>query len=316
MQGETPSHIQSGPLASAMQYVVVGLGELLWDILPQGKHLGGAPSNFAYISALLGDRGVIASRVGDDDLGREAISSLQTRGLDTSSIQCDLLHPTGVVDVSFGFSNQAQYEFKQDSAWDFLEWTLDWRALAVRADAICFGSLAQRSAASCSTINSFLKHTRPGAVRVFDVNLRQSYFSADALRRSFRLASIAKLNDHELPAVLKFLDLAGRSQLQGAQALRDAFDLSLVCVTCGEKGSLLVTKAVVDGHPGVPVRVADTVGSGDASTAGMVHAYLRSRPLNVINRVANTLGSWVASHAGAMPPANQEILRTVRALLD
>ena len=159
------------------RHKVVGLGELLWDLLPTGKQLGGAPANFAYITSLLGDEGIPASRLGQDDLGNEAIRRLTQLGLSGGFIQTDATHPTGRVNVELDSAGQPRFEICESVAWDFLEWTPQWQKLATETDAVCFGSLAQRSAQSRSTIRSFLQATRRDAVRVFDVNLRQNFFT-------------------------------------------------------------------------------------------------------------------------------------------
>src|SRR5262249_51431319 len=151
-------------------YTVVGLGELLWDMFPQGKQLGGAPANFAYMTALLGDRGIVASRVGNDRLGQEAVWQLKSSGLDTSHIQIDSAHPTGTVLLQVDSKGQAEYKFCDEVAWDHLEWSAEWEELAKAADAVCFGSLAQRAANSRSTIRKFLQSVKADAARIFDVN--------------------------------------------------------------------------------------------------------------------------------------------------
>src|SRR3984893_10096280 len=153
-------------------YLTVGLGELLWDMFPEGKQLGGAPANFAYMTSLLGDEGIVVSRVGTDALGRGAGRRLERLGVRASHLQLDRDHPTGTVKVSVDPAGQPTFEIAESVAWDFSEWTPEWRALAQRADAVCFGSLAQRSSQSRATIRAFLKELRPGATRVFDVNLR------------------------------------------------------------------------------------------------------------------------------------------------
>src|SRR5882762_2227682 len=163
-------------------FTVVGLGELLWDMFSHGKQLGGAPANFAYMTALLGDRGIVASRVGGDRLGQEAIWHLKSSGLDTAHIQRDGGHPTGKVLVQVDSKGHPEYRICEDVAWDYLEWTTDWQELAIVTDAVCFGSLAQRSEASRSTIRRFLQSVRADAARIFDVNLRQAFFSAEVLR--------------------------------------------------------------------------------------------------------------------------------------
>jgi len=284
-----------------MKKKVVGLGEVLWDVLPRGACLGGAPTNFAYITTLMGDQGIVASRVGEDSRGLEALRRMEELGLDIDHVQTDGEHPTGIVNVDLDGNGQAQFEIKHPVAWDFLEWTSDWKQLAESADAVCFGSLAQRSERSRTTIRQFLTAVLPGTVKVFDVNLRQSYYSGEILSESMRLADIVKLNDDELPKVMKLMEEPYKDDLSSARRLSRDCDLKLVCITRGGKGSLLVRGEDASEHPGFRVRVADTVGSGDAFTAGLVHEYLHGAPLDLMNEVANLVGAWVASEVGAMP---------------
>src|ERR1700683_3979810 len=165
----------------ARKFTIVGLGELLWDIFEKGKQLGGAPANFAYITSLLGDRGIPASRLGEDALGAEAIRRLDELALPTEFIQKDEAHPTGTVKVEVDGTGQPRFEISESVAWDFLDWTPQWQKLAQQADAVCFGSLAQRSEQSRSTIRKFVLASQPNSVRVFDVNLRQSFYTAQIL---------------------------------------------------------------------------------------------------------------------------------------
>lgn len=281
--------------------IIVGLGELLWDLLPAGKQLGGAPANFAYITSLLGDIGVPASRVGADALGDEAIRRLSRLGLSAQSIQRDLVHATGTVKVKIATDGQPLFEILQPVAWDFLDWTAEWRLLAEKADAICFGSLAQRSPQSQTTIRRFLHAAPPHAVRVFDVNLRQNFYSKEILADSMKLANIVKLNHEELPTIMQLFELENRSQPESAGRLLSLYELDLICVTRGTKGSLLLSADQLSEHPGLKVKVADTIGAGDAFTAALVHGYLRSRSLQEINATANRVGAWVASQSGATP---------------
>ena len=283
------------------RHTVVGLGELLWDLLPAGKQLGGAPANFAYITSLLGDHGIPASRLGDDDLGAEAIRRLGQLGLPTDFIQSDTQHPTGIVKVEVDRAGQPRFEICESVAWDFLEWTPQWQELAGQADAVCFGSLAQRSAPSRLTIRSFLESARPDAVRVFDVNLRQNFYSAEVLSASMKLATIVKLNHEELPRIMQLFELDHRTEELSAQRLVELYELKLVCVTRGNSGSLLVSSNDCHAHQGFRVKVADTVGAGDAFTASMVHEYLRGASLQRMNETANRIGAWVASQTGATP---------------
>ncbi len=284
-----------------MKKKVVGLGEVLWDLLPDRTCLGGAPANFAYITTLMGDQGIVASRVGEDSRGLEALRRMEELKVDIDHVQTDRERPTGSVRVELDPNGVARYEIAQPVAWDFLQWTLDWQHLAETADAVCFGSLAQRSAESRSTIRKFLGAARPGAAKVFDVNLRQCYYSQETLAESMYLADIVKLNDEELPKIMALANTPHKDDLSSARWLIDKYDLKLVCVTRGGQGSLLVRDVDASGHPGFRVRIADTVGSGDAFTAGLVHEYLHGASLDLMNEVANLVGAWVASEVGATP---------------
>lgn len=298
----------------ARNYTVVGLGELLWDLLPAGKQLGGAPANFAYMTRLLGDQGVVASRVGIDALGRSAARRLERLGLRSSHLQLDAVHPTGTARVEVDADGQPTFEFAESVAWDFLEWTPAWQTLAEQADAVCFGSLAQRSTQAHQTIRAFLQAVRPGALRVFDVNLRQNFYSAQTLSEGAKLADLIKLNSDELLAVVQALGFPSHDEESAAQWLRRTFDTKLVCVTRGARGSRLVGKDETDEHPGCVVNVADTVGSGDAFTAALVYHYLRHAPLPLLNDAANRMGAWVASQTGATPARDNSELERIRSV--
>ena len=284
-----------------MKKRVVGLGEVLWDILPERTCLGGAPANFAYITTLMGDQGIVASRVGEDPRGVEALHRMEELGLDIEHVQTDRQHPTGTVKVELDDKGQARFEIARPVAWDSLDWTQDWQHLAEKADAVCFGSLAQRSEESRATIRRFLGSVSSRAVKVFDVNLRQSFYSREIISESMRAADIVKLNDEELPKIMSLSGFRHKDERSSARRLMAEFELKLVCVTRGERGSLLVRGREASEHAGFCVKVADTVGSGDAFTAGLVHEYLLGAPLELMNEVANLVGAWVASEAGAMP---------------
>lgn len=290
-------------------YKVVGLGEMLWDMLPSGKQLGGAPSNFAYISNLLGNEGIVASRVGSDALGSEAVQRLSALGVTTQHVQSDPSRATGTVQVVVDHAGQPKFTIAEDVAWDFLEWTSDWQTLANAADAICFGSLAQRSAISRATIRQFLQAARKQAVRVFDVNLRQSFFSREVLEESMKRADIVKLNHEELPRIMQLFGLDHRDEIASADTLMERHRLKLICVTRGCRGSLLIGPSGLNEHPGYRIQVADAIGAGDAFTAGLVHEYLRGTPLPEMNETANRVGAWVASRVGAMPTPGADGIR-------
>jgi fructokinase len=301
-------------VAARDKFTTIGLGEVLWDVLPGGRQLGGAPSNFAYMTSLLGDEGIVASRVGADDLGTETKRRLAHMGLSTEWVQLDSAHPTGIARVQVDAAGQPSFEIAEPAAWDFLEWTPAWQLLAHRADAVCFGSLAQRHPDSRRTTHSFLKTIRPEAPRVFDVNLRQSFYSEEVLSESLQNADIVKLNHDELPILFRLLGFPFGDEESAARSLLDTFRIKLVCVTRGASGSLLATASAKNEHPGIPTRVADTVGSGDAFTAALTYHYLRRASLATMNEAANRLGSWVASQTGAMPPRDEARLQSIRSV--
>ena len=291
--------------------LVVGLGELIWDLLPEGKQLGGAPTNFAYISRLLGNETAVASRVGADEPGHEALRRLERMGISTRYLQVDGQHPTGTVRVRIDEHGEARFEVNEGSAWDYLELTVEWEELASMADAICFGTLGQRRSQARQSILGFLKLTRASAVRVFDVNLRHSFFTPEMLIESLKLATIVKLSSEELAMVGHMLELNEDGEEALSRRLRAEFDLSLVAITRGANGSLLVTDSDAISHPGVRVEVVDTIGAGDAFTATLVHYYLRRASLTTISEAANRMGSWITTKAGATPEASTQMLKVL-----
>lgn len=281
--------------------LVVGLGEVLWDLFPSGKVLGGAPANFAYMAHLLGDRGVVASRVGVDALGQEACAVMASLGVSTQYLQEDCEHETGFAEVAIDEAGQPIFKIKEFVSWDFLEWTPAWEDLARKVDVVCFGSLAQRSATSAATVDRFLQASRPEALRIFDVNLRQNYHSNEILERSLRYADILKLTDHELVRLTSLLGFKACGEIERARQLLEECNLKLVCVTRGSRGSVLVSHEETVEHRGIAVTVVDAVGAGDAFTACLAHHLVRGRSLEEISEFANRLASWVATQRGATP---------------
>src|SRR5882762_10305917 len=191
--------------AASKPATIVGVGEVLWDLLPSGKQLGGAPANFAYMANVLGDRGVVASRVGADALGREARHAMDTLGITTCYVEEDSFRPTGTVEVRVDAAGQPEFTIAESVAWDALEWTPQWAELASKADVLCYGSLAQRAPASRATIRRFLEAAPLATLRVYDVNLRHTFFTRDVLHESLQLAHVVKLNDQELPRIADLL---------------------------------------------------------------------------------------------------------------
>jgi fructokinase len=301
---ETPPR----PPAAAAAPIVVGLGELIWDYLPGGKQLGGAPANFAYISRLLGNASVVASRIGDDALGREAKARLTRLDISTEYLQSDAQHPTGTVRVRLDEQGEAIFAVNENSAWDYLEWTDVWKELARKADVVCFGTLGQRAASARETVIQFLEATRPLALRVFDVNLRHSFFNVEMLERSLELATVVKLNQAELSTLGEMLRLRTKTEAETARRLLEEFALELIAITRGRQGSLLVTATEASAHPGIRVGVRDTIGAGDAFIAALAHYYLRRAPLALIGEAANRMGAWVVTQDGATPFAGAQVL--------
>jgi fructokinase len=280
---------------------VVGLGEILWDILPSGPQLGGAPANFAYSSHLLGDRGTVASRVGTDQLGKSTRETLQKAGISDQFLQSDDSQPTGTARVQVDSAGQPKFEITQPVAWDYLEWTKGWQDLAKSADAVCFGSLAQRSDKSRATILNFLSAAPRTAMVIFDVNLRQQFFSAEIIWQSLQRANAMKLSHEEVPRLKQLLGVTENDDISFCRSLMQRFDVKLICITRGANGSLLCDGRDVHEHAGYRVKVENTVGAGDAFTAALVHEYLRQRTLAEMNDTANRMGAWVASQSAAMP---------------
>lgn len=281
--------------------LMVGLGEVLWDLLPSRKVLGGAPANFAYMATLLGDRGIVASRVGNDELGREAYQLMNDLGVCTSYLQYDDQYETGVAGVLLDPDGQPGFTIKEQVAWDFLQWTQDWEELSSRVNVVCYGSLAQRSHVSAETIEHFLQNTPKEALRICDANLRNPFYDTDTLRRSFHFADILKLNEQELFQVSSSLGFGSGDETELARRLFREFDLEMICVTKGARGSLLISDHTVIKHAGINVDVADAVGAGDAFTACVAHYYMQGRPLEEISESANRLAAWVATQVGATP---------------
>jgi fructokinase len=296
--------------------LVVGLGELIWDMFPEGRRLGGAPSNFAYISRLLGNAAAVASRVGGDALGAEAAARLARAGLSTFYLQQDETHPTGTVGVRIGAGGEPHFNVNENSAWDYLEWTPEWEELAERTAAVCFGTLGQRRPEARATIERFLAATTDNTLRLFDVNLRHSFFTPEMLARSLRLSTVVKLNAEELSTAASMLALRASGERATARELLKRFDLRLVAVTRGASGSLLVSDAETNEHPGFRAEhVADTIGCGDAFAATLAHSLRRGAPLARCNEVANRVGAWLATQTGATPEADPEaIARLVEGL--
>jgi fructokinase len=288
------------------QPVIVGLGEILWDLLPGGKQLGGAPANFAYHARTLGAQAYPVSAVGDDDLGHEIIDRLTALDLDPRYVAVVPGRPTGTVDVHLDDKGRPQFVIHENTAWDAIPFTDELATLAARADAVCFGTLGQRSPASRDTIRRFLEATKPDCLHAFDINLRQSYFDAEIIDTLLATADVVKLNNEELPVVAAMLEIDA-SGSDVFEYLLDRYGLRLIALTSGSRGSVLHAPGRRSEHPGRNVQVADTVGAGDAFTAATVIGLLKHHDLERINAFANTLAAHVCTKSGATPPIPDEL---------
>jgi len=278
--------------------IVVGLGELLWDLLPEGRQLGGAPANFAYRAHGLGGEACLVSMVGRDEEGETARTLLASKGLTTQYIGWDDGHATGTVEVELDARGQPGYRIRVDVAWDHLRMSPDLEGLAMRADAVCFGTLAQRGPTTRTTIRDFLSQVRAGCLRV-------PYFDAGLVRASLAWATVLKLNDDELPLLA---EAVGSVCSLEAAALRifEAFPVGLVALTKGEHGAVLVSRSErVDVPAQCPLGLVDTVGAGDAFTAALVMGLLAGNPLRAIAKHAAWLAGLACAGQGGMADINK-----------
>jgi fructokinase len=303
-------------------FTIVGLGEALFDVYPDRAILGGAPLNVAVhahqLASTAGGCGIPASRIGRDELGARLLEELSARGIPTTAIQQDEHCPTGRVLVTLR-GGEPDYEIVPDAAWDRLEFSDELRRVARTCDAVCFGTLGQRSPQAHETIVQFLQEARQ-AVRLFDVNLRQDFFSAEVVERSAALATVVKVNEQELPTIDRLIGLYGTevsgttSQDQQVRTLCERFALDAVVVTRGAAGTVLYTAAgkterAPAGYP--PHPEADSVGAGDACAAGILMGMLLGWPAGRIVDLANSAGAYVASQPGATPALPRALLESM-----
>jgi fructokinase len=295
--------------------VVVGAGEALWDVFPDGEHFGGAPANVALHAAALGAEAWLVSAVGRDTRGDAALARLDAAGVrgGRSTVAQLAEHPTGVVRVSLQDGGHAVYEIAAQSAWDYVPWSAAVQQVVERADAIVFGSLAQRGRVSRATIRRAVAAARDTSWRLLDVNLRQSYYDAGVVTMSLELANAVKLNEEELPVVAQLCGVAvrGAAPLDLLRALCDRFGLKLAALTRGACGALLVTPDAECESAAPPTEVVDTVGAGDAFTAALLIGVLTGRSLEEVSRRANAVASYVCSQPGATPPIPEALVGAI-----
>lgn len=289
-----------------MSFNIVGIGEVLWDLLPVGSQLGGAPANFAYHAHALGAHARVVTRVGDDDLGRAILRRFEEMQIADGTIQIDETAPTGTVSVLISDKGIPNYIIHENVAWDHLVLTPAALKAVREADAICFGSLAQRGETSRTTIQRLVAAAPAKSLRIFDVNIRQNYFSHEVIEQSLRLANVLKLNDAELPVLAQLFRLTGSTRKQ-IESLAQQFSLQVVALTRGPAGSLLFQDGQWSDCPSVPITIVDTIGAGDSFTAALVMGLLCKMPLDEINALADEVARHVCSHAGATPPLPKQL---------
>lgn len=277
------------------------MGEALWDVLPDGKKLGGAPANFAYHVSQFGLPALAVSAIGDDTLGRELLDTFNAKNVD---YRLDVVpYPTGTVQVTLDDAGVPQYEIKENVAWDNIPATDKLMALAAETRAFCFGSLAQRNVVSRNTISKFLHSIPEGndPLIVFDVNLRQGFYTKEILISSMEACNILKINDEELVTVSRLLEYPGIDLQDKCRMLLGRFNLDILILTCGVNGSYVFTPERVSFLPTPQVEVADTVGAGDSFTAAFIASLLRGKSVEQSHRKAVDVSAYVCAQHGAMP---------------
>lgn len=291
-----------------MNNVVVGMGEALWDVLPEGKKIGGAPANFAYHVSQFGLPSAVVSAVGDDALGDEILENLTSKGL--NHLIEKVPYPTGTVQVEIDQAGVPQYEIKENVAWDNIPYTARLEALAEKTQAVCFGSLAQRNVVSRSTINRFLDAMpqTDDTLVVFDVNLRQGFYNKDILCNSMKRCNILKINDEELVTVSRMFGYPGIDLQDKCWILLGKYNLKMLILTCGINGSYVFTPGNVSFQPTPKVEVADTVGAGDSFTAAFIASILKGKSVAEAHSLAVQTSAFVCTQKGAMPVLPKEII--------
>lgn len=282
-----------------MKRLVVGLGEVLWDMLPEGRKIGGAPVNFAYHAGQFGIDTMAVSAIGNDKLGEDTIAEMNGKHL--NHIFPSVPYPTGSVQVSLDEKGVPAYDIKENVAWDNIPFTNEIESVARSCRAVCFGSLAQRNAVSRSTIRKFIESTPSGCIRIFDINLRQNFYTSNVIHDSLEHCNILKINDEEIMLVSRMFNYDSSNIENVCRTIMEDFSLEMVILTCGTKGSYIFTKGGVSFMPTPKVNVADTVGAGDSFTGSFCAAILRGLPVAEAHKKAVEVSAYVCTQNGAMP---------------
>jgi len=290
-----------------MKEIIVGMGEVLWDMLPEGKKIGGAPANFAYHVSQFGLDSCVISAVGNDDLGAEILKDFDSRNL--KYLVPEVEYPTGTVDVTLDSAGVPEYSIKEGVAWDNIPFSKEMEDIARCTKAVCFGSLAQRSPVSRNTIGKFLDcmPDTPDTLRVFDINLRQNFYSKDLVGSSMIKSNVLKINDEELEVVSEMFCIPDGDMESQCRELLGRYRLKMLILTCGTKGSYVFTDEGTSYQPTPKVNVADTVGAGDSFTAAFISSFLKGRSVYEAHRRAVEVSAFVCSCNGAMPELPPEL---------
>ena len=288
-----------------MNNIIVGMGEVLWDVLPEGKKIGGAPANFAYHISQFGLDSCVVSAVGDDKLGYEILDNFDKKKL--NYLIEKVPYPTGTVQVELDETGIPCYEIKEGVAWDNIPYTPALEELAKKTRAVCFGSLAQRSIVSRETINYFLDvmPDGEGQYKIFDINLRQGFYTKDTLCNSMQRCNVLKINDEELVAISRMFGYPGIDLQDKCWILLAKYNLKMLILTCGTNGSYVFTPGVVSFQETPRVPVADTVGAGDSFTAAFCASLLKGKSVPEAHKLAVEVSAYVCTQSGAMPELPQ-----------
>lgn len=292
-----------------MNNLIIGMGEALWDVLPTGKKIGGAPANFAFHVSQFGLPSCVVSAIGDDTLGNEIIENFTSKGLNQHIEKVP--YPTGTVQVEIDQAGIPQYDIKENVAWDNIPYTEELEALAKRTKAVCFGSLAQRNIVSRTTINKFLDAMpkNDDTLIVFDVNLRQGFYNKEILCNSMQKCNILKINDEELVTVSRMFGYPGIDLQDKCWILLGKYNLKMLILTCGINGSYVFTPGNVSFYPTPKVEVADTVGAGDSFTAAFISSIIKGKEIKEAHRLAVETSAFVCTKKGAMPILPEEFTK-------
>ena len=287
---------------------IIGLGEVLYDVLPQGAKLGGAPANFAFHASQFGYEAMAVSAVGNDILGDHALKTFDENGL--KYIIPRVPYPTGTVNVTLNESGVPTYTFTPDVAWDHIPFTPEMEAVAREARAVCFGSLAQRSPVSRETINKFMEMTPEDCLKIFDVNLRGNFYNKEVLQQGVRHADILKINDEELIVIGRMFDYPGLDMEEKCRIIMHRYNLKMVVLTCGTNGSYVFARdGFTSFKPTPKVEVADTVGAGDSFTGAFTASILSGKSIGEAHEIAVKVSAYVCTKKGAMPKLPDKLIK-------